>query len=118
MNSESNYITGVLYATTIYTNSSKALLKSAVDAFLATRSEDAQLLYSAYYEQQQHNRGTEGSSNGTNPSLDLAFDDSVLEDVAAGWKAIVGNEVDESEFMKFEERPGMHEDENDYDNEY
>ena len=118
MNPESNYVTGVLYATTIYTSSSKGRLEAAINELLATRSEDAQLLYSVYYEQQQDDRGTEGSPNRTSPSLDLAFNDLVLEYVAAGWKAIVGNDVDESEFMKFEERPGMHEDDNDYDNEY
>jgi hypothetical protein len=47
--------------------------------------------------------------------LDLAFNDLVLDDVAAQWKAIIGNDVDDSAFMKFEERPGMSEDDNDND---
>jgi hypothetical protein len=38
------------------------------------------------------------------PSLDLAFDDEVVESVRAGWKAVVGDEADDDEFMKFEDR--------------
>ena len=50
------------------------------------------------------------------PSLDLAFNDLILEDVASMWKEIMVNDVDESTFMKFEDRPGMTEDDNDHDN--
>lgn len=113
MNKESNHITGVLYATTRHSSSSKGLLEAALDAFLATPSGDAKLLYSLYYEQQQGFRTTEGSLKGTDPSIDLAFNDLVLDNVAAEWKVIMGNEADEAVFMKFEERPGMNEEEDD-----
>lgn len=114
---DSNHITGVLYATTLHTSRSKDLLEAALNAVLATRSDDSQPLYSIYYEQQQANRTTKYLANGISPSLDLAFNDLVLDDVAAQWKAIMGNDVDELTFMKFEERPGMSEDDNDNDNE-
>lgn len=111
MNKESNHITGVLYATTRYSSTSKALLKAALDAFLATPSGDAKLLYSVYYEQQQGFRSTEGSLQSVDKSIDLAFNDLVLNDVAIEWKVIMGNEPDEATFMQFEERPGMNEEE-------
>lgn len=38
------------------------------------------------------------------PSLDLSFDDEVVESVRAGWKAVVGDEAHDDEFMKFEDR--------------
>jgi hypothetical protein len=39
------------------------------------------------------------------PSLDLAFDDEVVESVRAGWKAVAGDEAhDDNDFMKFEDR--------------
>ncbi|CRG86193.1 Rab proteins geranylgeranyltransferase component A [Talaromyces islandicus] len=38
------------------------------------------------------------------PSLDLAFDDDVVGGVRAGWKAVVGDETHDDDFMKFEDR--------------
>lgn len=37
-------------------------------------------------------------------SVDPVFDDSILAGVKEIWKRILGNEVEESEFLKFEER--------------
>lgn len=37
-------------------------------------------------------------------SIDLAFDDSILENVKELWKRIVGDGVEESDFLKFEDR--------------
>jgi len=105
----------VLYATTLYTSSSKILLEAALNAFLVNRGDGTKLLYRVYYEQQQGCRRTENLSNGICPSFDLAFNDLVLEDVAAEWKTILGNNVDESTFMQFEKRPSMDDDD---DNEY
>jgi Rab proteins geranylgeranyltransferase component A len=45
------------------------------------------------------------------PSTDLAFDDSILEGVKEMWKWIMGDEVEEDEFLRFEERGGGEEDE-------
>lgn len=38
------------------------------------------------------------------PSIDPVFDDSILENVKKVWKRIMGDEVDDSEFLKFDER--------------
>lgn len=38
------------------------------------------------------------------PSLDLAFDDGVLGVVRSVWGKVMGEEVSDEEFMKFEER--------------
>lgn len=41
------------------------------------------------------------------PSLDLAFDDSLIDEIRAIWKKIVGDEeAREQDFMVFEDRPG------------
>lgn len=114
MRKDANNIIGVLYATTIYSSSSKVLLEAALDAFLATPSGDAKLLYRLYYEQQQGIRSTEGPFKGMETSMDLAFNDLVLDDVAAEWKLIMGDEADEAAFMQFDERPGMNEEEEDH----
>lgn len=37
-------------------------------------------------------------------SIDPVFDDSILENVNEVWKCVLGDEVEESEFLKFEER--------------
>jgi hypothetical protein len=118
LDSKSDRVPGVLYATTLYTSASKSLLEAALGAFISTRSEDTKLLYSVYFEQRERNLRTGDLPNSSSPSLDLAFNDLVLEDVAAEWKAIMGNDIDESTFMLFEERSGMDEDDNEYDNEY
>ena len=41
------------------------------------------------------------------PSLDLAFDDNVLEQVKAAWKMIMGDDANEEDFMKFQSREEM-----------
>jgi Rab proteins geranylgeranyltransferase component A len=38
------------------------------------------------------------------PSIDPAFDDSILENVKEIWKRAMGDEADEADFLKFEER--------------
>lgn len=52
------------------------------------------------------------------PSLDLAFNDRVLEDVESEWKAIIGTDANETTFMSFDERPGMDVEDNDNDYAY
>lgn len=39
-------------------------------------------------------------------SIDPVFDDSILENVKEVWKFVMGDEVEVSDFMKFEERGG------------
>lgn len=38
------------------------------------------------------------------PSLDLAFDDSVIDHVMSAWRQIMGDEADDATFMRFERR--------------
>ena len=65
------------------------------------------LLYSLYYEQRQ-----------TPASVDLAFDDELLADVEAKWKAIVGIGEMHALYMQFEERTGMSDEVDDNDEGY
>jgi hypothetical protein len=107
VNEEANYIIGVLYATTLHSNGSKALIEAALDAFLRSANiEDTKVLYTLYYEQQSL-KSTGESSKDSDPSLDLSCNDQLLEDVAQEWKVVLGNEVDQAAFMQFEERTGM-----------
>jgi hypothetical protein len=46
-------------------------------------------------------------------SLDLAFNDQMLEDVEEEWRVVMGDEGDRSAFMQFEERAGIDEEMND-----
>lgn len=39
-------------------------------------------------------------------SLDLAFEDDTLDLVKEAWKIIVGDEVDDADFMMFDDRNG------------
>ncbi len=45
------------------------------------------------------------------PSVDLAFDDSILDTVREMWQRIMGEEVEEADFLRFENRVGVGEDE-------
>jgi hypothetical protein len=40
----------------------------------------------------------------TPPSLDLAFEDSIVESVRECWKAVLGEEAQDDMFMTFEDR--------------
>ena len=41
------------------------------------------------------------------PTLDLAFDDRIIESVCAVWECVMGDQADDADFMRFEERAGM-----------
>ncbi|KAL2001950.1 hypothetical protein VTN02DRAFT_966 [Thermoascus thermophilus] len=41
------------------------------------------------------------------PSLDLAFDDGLIDAVRTAWKKVLGDEVRDEEFMNFEDREGV-----------
>ena len=105
-----NCHSGVLYATTAHSEHSKNLLDSTLKTFLKSSEEDAELLYTLYYEQEQASRSADQAPS--NASLDLAFNDEMLEDVESQWKSIVGD-ADATTFMRFEDREGA----NDYDDE-
>ena len=105
-----NCHSGVIYATTAYSEHSKNLLDSTLTTFLESSEENAELLYTLYYEQEQVSRSAD--SEPSDASLDLAFNDEILEEVETQWKSIVGD-VDPANFMRFEDREGA----NDYDDE-
>jgi len=104
-----NYHAGVLYVTTLQSNDSKQLLESAISNFLASTEEGGvELLYSLYYEQEQTAKATSDSLEASEASLDLAFNDEILDDVEKQWKSILGEtEADQATFMRFEDREGM-----------
>lgn len=95
----------------LYSKYSKKLLEAALDAFLATVDDKPALLYKLYYEQQ-----TEAESSDA--SLDLAFNDSILEDVESLWKTVMGEEAEQATFMTFEDREGMNNDDDEADEGY
>ncbi|CZR51666.1 related to rab geranylgeranyl transferase component A [Phialocephala subalpina] len=101
----------VLYATMLQSERSHELLDVAVDAFLATLEDKPSLLYKLYYEQQ-----AEAESSET--SLDLAFNDSILDDVESMWRIVMGEEADQAMFMRFEDREGMNNDDDEIDEGY
>jgi hypothetical protein len=43
-------------------------------------------------------------------SLDLAFDDALVESVKAVWRKIMGAEADDADFLRFEERENIGDD--------
>ncbi|CZT13137.1 related to rab geranylgeranyl transferase component A [Rhynchosporium graminicola] len=96
----------ILYATTLYSDISKELIGKALSTFLQTAQEDAELLYSLYYEQRQSSKITTTASEPLYASLDLAFNDGILDEVEAQWRKVVGD-VEEATFMRFEDREGM-----------
>lgn len=93
----------ILYATTSHTETSKAVLEDAIAKLLAATEDKATVLYTLYYEQHE----VPGVS-----SLDLAFDDQVLDGVETQWKTIMSyTDGDEHPpFMQFAEREGMNAD--------
>jgi hypothetical protein len=110
---EANHTIGVLYATALHGNDSKKILEAALNAFLATAENgEARLLYSLYYEQKQTTRSTSEPAKSVDTSLDLAFNDKMLEDVEKQWKSIIGNNNTEASaaFMQFEDRQGITDD--------
>ena len=105
-----NHNAGVLYSTTRCSNNSKAVLKAALSALLkSTESGEGKLLYSLYYEQEQQPA-----------SLDLAFNDEILQAVEVQWKTIMADEngVTGPSFLQFEDREGMNNDEDGGDEEF
>lgn len=106
----------VLYATTMHTKYSKSVLEEAVSHLLKSIEKgEGKLLYSLYYEQEQ-----QASTDPTIPptaSLDLAFNDEVLQAVEDQWKSIVTDDtgVGNAIFMQFEDREGINNDDDDSD---
>jgi hypothetical protein len=110
-------VLGVLYATTLKSDTSKAILEAALSALLkSTEDGDGKLLYSLYYEQEQQ-ASTADPATPSYASLDLAFNDEILQAVEDQWEAIMADEnsVVEGSFMQFEDREAMNNDDDDVD---
>jgi len=94
-----------------------ALLQKAVDSLLSAHdvSPSPTILWSVEY-QQQASSGSETLPTDTDhvvrfppPSMDLAFDDAVLDNVKEVWQKIVGD--DAGEFLVFQDREVYDDDE-------
>jgi hypothetical protein len=110
-------VLGVLYATTLKSDTSKAILEAALSALLkSTEDGDGKLLYSLYYEKEQQ-ASTADPATPSYASLDLAFNDEILQAVEDQWEAIMADEnsVVEGSFMQFEDREAMNNDDDDVD---
>ena len=102
----------------MYSNDSKKTLKAALKTFLAiAENGEAKLLYCLYYEQKEPKPAVEPDK--FDMSLDLAFNDAMLEDVEQRWKSIIEDDKAEESatFMQFEDRQGMTDDDDDDANE-
>lgn len=102
---------GVLYLTTLHTPQSKDLLEAALTSFLAiTEDGSGKALYKWYYEHQ--------APSVDASSLDLAFNDDILHTVEEQWAAIAGTEAAGEQFLKFEERNALGEDDDERGEDY
>jgi len=117
----------VVYGSTAATDEhSRARLDEAVNKLVSTSNEDRtpSILWSMSYTlrgtsishrtSMYHAQDASGHIMSFPPaSLDLAFDDDLIDGVEAVWKKIVASESDEVKFMQFEEREAVEEDDND-----
>ncbi|RAL10988.1 putative Rab geranylgeranyl transferase escort protein [Aspergillus homomorphus CBS 101889] len=112
----------VLYGSVSISGSDgQALIESAVQQLLESAAgPDAKVLWSLRYTQLGRAIGSEtGSVQSVNladrivrlppSSLDLAFDDSLIDTVKDAWQAIMGDDAIDHEFMTFEDREGAYE---------
>ena len=77
-------------------------------------------MYQLYYE--QTTGSSKSSINGQEflfspPLMDLAFNDSTLVAVQEAWRRVLGpmDQDEEAEYMKFQDREGMGDDDDVYD---
>jgi hypothetical protein len=95
----------------------QSLLASAVDRLVRAEGPSASVLWSLRYTHRGHlsngetrHLTAEGDVSNlyTFPpsSLDLAFEDDALELAKEAWKKVMGDEVDDDDFMKFDDRDG------------
>ncbi|CAM1501773.1 Fc.00g037570.m01.CDS01 [Cosmosporella sp. VM-42] len=113
----------VLYLSTVYGNFSKALLEKALSSLLAAVESDKAApvcLYQLYYEQGTGKTSLNVGGNTVTfplPSLDLAFDDDVLDPVHDAWKVVMGSAAvgEDVEYLKFDDREGAGDDDDAYD---
>ncbi|KAI1760937.1 GDP dissociation inhibitor-domain-containing protein [Hypoxylon sp. FL1150] len=115
----------VIYLTTPSTPRAAQRLESNLDNLLAAvspaeGSTTPICLYKLQYEQSLSAR--EASSTARNgvtiftfpsPSLSLAFDDKCLSAVKDAWKLVIGEDASEDEYMIFQDREGVADDDDD-----
>jgi len=107
---------GILYLATLASESSKTILEKGLSSLLAAISDEdiPSSLYQLYYEQAvapNEIRSTNRTFDFPAPSPDLAFSDSALAPVKEAWKLVMGGgDVDEDEYMKFQDREGVGDD--------
>jgi hypothetical protein len=116
---------GVLYASvSLPVEQGKPLLSSAVEELLRITGEasHARVLWNLQYEQHSpHSRKHPQLQNQKSykrervlklpsPSMDLVFDDGVLDSVRWAWQKIMGEEAESDHFLVFLEREDMEED--------
>ncbi|EKG13753.1 Rab protein geranylgeranyltransferase component A fungi [Macrophomina phaseolina MS6] len=95
------------------------LLETAIDALLRSVGEDEapRILWSLRYEQNSQRNAPSTTHERVfafpHPSLDLKFDDSMLDRVRLMWEKIMGADADTEYFMKFEYREAI--DDDDYE---
>jgi hypothetical protein len=85
----------------------------------STGDDNGKLLYSLHYEQEQQ-ASTADATIPSDASLDLAFNDELLQVVEDQWKTIVAddNDVVEVTFMQFDDKEGTNNDDDDGDEGY
>ncbi|KAI0839580.1 GDP dissociation inhibitor-domain-containing protein [Hypoxylon sp. FL0890] len=116
----------VIYLTTLAAPQSAHRLESALDAllFAATPPDSPKpvCLYKLQYEQSLSPRESSRTTSGNistfafpSPSLNLAFDDSCLGAVEDAWKLVMGQDASENEYMVFQDREGVDDDNEVYD---
>lgn len=116
---------GVIYLTTQTTPQAVRRLESALENLLATTTSVESpttpvCLYKLQYEQSLSAREalrTAGDGISTlafpSPSLNLAFDDGCLGAVQNAWKLVIGEDASDDEYMIFQDREGMADDDDD-----
>jgi Rab proteins geranylgeranyltransferase component A len=102
------------------TPQSPQALDTALTALLQAVTPTAAILYKLYYEQTTSTRQSLVTSQGgatvfefPSPSLGLAYDDESLDAVKEAWKLVMKDEAHDDSFMKFEDREGLEDDDDD-----
>ncbi|XXH02389.1 R8 protein [Hypoxylon texense] len=117
----------VIYLTTQAAPQAVQRLESALsDLLAAVPLSDGQTapacLYKLQYDQSLSARVASVTERGSvstfafpSPSLSLAFDDGCLDTVRDAWKLVVGDDAPEDEYMVFQDREGVADDDDAYD---
>jgi hypothetical protein len=93
------------------------VLEKAVSTILeSVENGQGKLLYSLYYEQEQQGSSIDPAMS-PDASLDLAFNDEILQVVEDQWRTIMADEngVVDATFMQFADREGIDNDDDEGD---